>query len=184
MLNWHCSSCFSLLFLLHINFKILNHPKKKKLGKKQVKFTVARAGKHCPRGRALLRRSVVCCSPRPHGLQPTRRLCPRDFPGKDTGVGCHFPLQEELWREVGAKRMEDTPSLFDCVTARISCLKLTYNLQHSRISFKCSFENLPTNSTTLLLNFVLQLTDTIISELHVMCNYVQCRKLLPWWLRQ
>ena len=25
----------------------------------------------------------------PHGLQPTRLLCPWDFPGKSTGVGCH-----------------------------------------------------------------------------------------------
>ena len=24
-----------------------------------------------------------------HGLQPTRLLCPWDFPGKSTGVGCH-----------------------------------------------------------------------------------------------
>ena len=29
----------------------------------------------------------------PHGLQPTRLPCPGDFPGKDTGVGCHFLLQ-------------------------------------------------------------------------------------------
>ena len=29
----------------------------------------------------------------PHGLWPTRLLCPRDFPGKNTGAGCHFPLQ-------------------------------------------------------------------------------------------
>ena len=29
----------------------------------------------------------------PHGLQPTRLLCPWDFPGKNTGVVCHFPLQ-------------------------------------------------------------------------------------------
>ena len=28
-----------------------------------------------------------------HGLQPTRFLCPWDFPGKDTGVVCHFLLQ-------------------------------------------------------------------------------------------
>ena len=26
-------------------------------------------------------------------LKPTRLLCPWDFPGKDTGVGCHFLLQ-------------------------------------------------------------------------------------------
>ena len=30
---------------------------------------------------------------RPYGLQPTRFLCPWDFPGKNTGVGCHFLLQ-------------------------------------------------------------------------------------------
>ena len=29
----------------------------------------------------------------PHGLLPTRLLCPWDFPGKSTGVGCHFLLQ-------------------------------------------------------------------------------------------
>ena len=36
-------------------------------------------------------RSVVPDSLRPHGLQSTRFLCPRDFPGN--GVGCHFLLQ-------------------------------------------------------------------------------------------
>ena len=30
---------------------------------------------------------------RPHGLQPTRLLRPWDFPGKNTGVGCHCLLQ-------------------------------------------------------------------------------------------
>ena len=30
----------------------------------------------------------------PHGLQPARLLCPWDFPGKNTGVGCHFLLWE------------------------------------------------------------------------------------------
>ena len=33
--------------------------------------------------------SVVSDSSWPHGLQPTRLLCPWDFPGKSTGVGCH-----------------------------------------------------------------------------------------------
>ena len=35
----------------------------------------------------------MCDSLRPHGLQPTRFLCPWDFPGKSTGLGCHFLLQ-------------------------------------------------------------------------------------------
>ena len=34
-------------------------------------------------------RSVMSDSSRPHGLQPTRLLCPWDFPGQSTGVGCH-----------------------------------------------------------------------------------------------
>ena len=29
----------------------------------------------------------------PHGLQPTKLLGRWDSPGKNTGVGCHFPLQ-------------------------------------------------------------------------------------------
>ena len=30
------------------------------------------------------------------GLEPARLLCPWDFPGKNTGVGCHFLLQGDL----------------------------------------------------------------------------------------
>ena len=49
---------------------------------------------------SLLRTSLLCvsCSVmsdslQPHGLQPSRLLCPWDSPGKNTGVGCHFLLQ-------------------------------------------------------------------------------------------
>ena len=34
--------------------------------------------------------SVVSNSLQPHGLQPTRLLCPWNFPGKNTGASCHF----------------------------------------------------------------------------------------------
>ena len=39
--------------------------------------------------------SVIKLNPTlwPHGLQPTRLLCPWDSPGKNTGVGCHFLLK-------------------------------------------------------------------------------------------
>ena len=37
-------------------------------------------------------RSVMSDPQQPHGLQPTRLLCPWDFPGKSTGVGCHCLL--------------------------------------------------------------------------------------------
>ena len=41
----------------------------------------------------MLSHSVVSDFLQPHGLQPTRSLCPWDFPGKNTRVGCHFLLQ-------------------------------------------------------------------------------------------
>ena len=44
-------------------------------------------GKMCVRTGAKSRPTL-----RPHGLQPTRLLCPWDFPGKSTGVGCHCLL--------------------------------------------------------------------------------------------
>ena len=36
---------------------------------------------------------VVSNSSRPHGLKLTSLLCPWDFPGKNTGAGCHLLLQ-------------------------------------------------------------------------------------------
>ena len=38
-------------------------------------------------------RSAESDSFQPHGLQLVRLLCPWDFPGENTGVGCHFLLQ-------------------------------------------------------------------------------------------
>ena len=50
-------------------------------------------------------------SSRPHGLQPTRTLCPWDFPGKSTGVGCHrllHPFMESTTFEVSQQSLEDS----------------------------------------------------------------------------
>ena len=41
----------------------------------------------------VLSHSVMFDSLRSHGLQPGRLLCPWNFPGKNTGAGCHFLLQ-------------------------------------------------------------------------------------------
>ena len=38
-------------------------------------------------------RSVVSDPQQPNGLQPTRLLQPWDFPGRSTGVGCHWLLR-------------------------------------------------------------------------------------------
>ena len=44
----------------------------------------------------------------PHGLQSTWLLCPWDFPGKNTGVGCHALLQELF------PTQESKPGLLHC----------------------------------------------------------------------
>ena len=41
----------------------------------------------------VLSSSIVFDSLQSHGLYPDRLLCPRNSPGKNTGVGCHFLLQ-------------------------------------------------------------------------------------------
>ena len=35
----------------------------------------------------------LCPTLQPRGLQPAKLLCLWDFPGKNTGMGCHFLLQ-------------------------------------------------------------------------------------------
>ena len=42
----------------------------------------------------LLSRVRLFATPWTRPQEPTRFLCPWDFPGKNTGVGCHFLLQE------------------------------------------------------------------------------------------
>ena len=72
--------------------------KKKKLGKKGNKCFFKREGNSDTCSSTMNFENIVSCSVMsdslgPHGLWPTRLLCPSDFSGKDNGVGCHFLLQ-------------------------------------------------------------------------------------------
>ena len=58
--------------------------------------------------------SVVSDSLWPHGLQPTRLLCPWDCPGKSTGVGCHFLLQRIFLTQTSSKRTWLLKKLMKC----------------------------------------------------------------------
>ena len=52
-------------------------------------------GKHCDQRRISIkdeRMLTLGVSKQPRGLQPTKLLSPWSFPGKTTGVGCHFLL--------------------------------------------------------------------------------------------
>ena len=69
--------------------------------RKGVSFGISKDGKKNRKGRiqvwpgevAQRAQSLVFDSLQPRGLEPTRLLRPWDFPGKNTGVGCHFLLQ-------------------------------------------------------------------------------------------
>ena len=64
-------------------------------------------------------RSVVSNSSRPHGRKPTRLLRPRDFPGKSTGVGCHFLFQRKAggWKHRPPKHLTKPPPSKICCCA-------------------------------------------------------------------
>ena len=93
--------CSSRMLLLNNSCKITLHPV---LGRTEGKSSaMGRINVTCYKASFKYRTRnevvFVCCSIvpdalQPHGLHPTRLLCPWDFPGKDTGVGCHFLLQE------------------------------------------------------------------------------------------
>ena len=48
-------------------------------------------------------------SVRPHRRQPIRLLHPWDFPGRSTGVGCHFLLQRVKVKSLSRVRLSVTP---------------------------------------------------------------------------
>ena len=51
----------------------------------------------------VISRTAASDSLRPHGLQPTRLLCPWDFPSKNIEGGCHF-LRQGLFPIQGSNR--------------------------------------------------------------------------------
>ena len=53
--------------------------------------------------------SVMSDSLQPHGLQPTRLLCPWNSPGKNIGVGCHSLLPQGIFPTQGLN-----PGLLHC----------------------------------------------------------------------
>ena len=56
----------------------------------------------------------------PHGLYPSRPLCPLDFPGKNTGVSCHVLLQGIFLIHILSHW--ESPSYF--VHFSLSCVRL------------------------------------------------------------
>ena len=78
----------------------------------------------------MLSHSIMSNSLWPHGLEPTRLLSPWDFPGKNTGVGCHLLLQW-IFPTVGSN-----PCLLHLLHWQEKCLPLCH-LGSPRITSSC-----------------------------------------------
>ena len=76
--------------------------------------------------------SVFSDSLRPHGLQPTRLLCPWNFPGNNARVGCHFLSQDKYGRITAPRK-----------TQRVNGKQARCPNQFHEISY--TFQNLPRN---------------------------------------
>ena len=61
---------------------------------------------------------VLICSDsvKPQGLQPSRLLCPWDFPGKNTGVGCYFLLQETFLNQGSNPGLQHCRQILYCLS--------------------------------------------------------------------
>ena len=66
-----------------------------------------------------------------HGLQPARLLCPWDFPGKHTGVACHFLLQG-IFPIQGSNRH---------LLHLLHCREILYHLSHQGSHYLLESEN-------------------------------------------
>ena len=69
----------------------------------------------------------------PYGLWPARLLCLWNFPGKNTGVGCHFLLQ----------RIFPTQGLNSHHLCLLHCRRILYPLSHS-VQFSSVAQSCPT----------------------------------------
>ena len=94
----------------------------------------------------------------PHGL-PTRLLCPRNSPGKNTGVGCHSLLQgifptlvnSLLWTTREAKKF----------------LKISFKDLFVRTSNTCSSEIIPLR---IIMKLVLSILVSLIHQFWQRCS--------------
>ena len=89
----------------------------------------------------------------PHGLEPARHLCPWNFLGKNTVVGCHFLLQG-IFPTQGSNR------------GLLHCRQILYQL---------SYEGSPV--TSLVFANPVFVVSVIWSHLFVELNYIRCKPL-------
>ena len=92
--------------------------------------------------------SVVSNSSPPHGLQHTRHLCPRNSPGKNTVLNCHFLLQG-IFPTQGSN-----PGLLHCRQI-LHCLSHqgSHRISYSKTFLTTTLWNFPTGKSMSLGSF-------------------------------
>ena len=119
----------------------------------------------------------------PHGLYPTRLLCPRDSQDKNTGVGCHF-LVQGIFQTQGSN-----PCL-------LHCRQTLYQLSHQgnpgmpfNFQFYSRYLNflplggtlVPLDRTSWLLNLASQETQRLILRLKLQSVTSAHLNQWSWW---
>ena len=98
-----------------------------------------------------------------HGLQPARLICPWVFPGKSTGVGCHFFLQGTFPTQESNPCLLHWEVILYCWATREAPIIWLHNIQNcsgiyldihilSGWNFPCIYERLDLNLGDLILS--------------------------------
>ena len=76
---------------------------------------------------------------RPHGLQPTRLLCPWDFPGKSTGMGCYCLLHPYMTtgKTISLTRWTFVGKVMSLLLNMLSRLVITFLLRSKHLLISC-----------------------------------------------
>ena len=98
---------------------------------------------------------------RPHGLWPSRLLCPWDFPDKSTGVGCHCLLQN-MWANISKHILQ---LIFTFFYAFLTCFRSLWLLL-----FSCHFCEPQEGREVPLFNLFQKDSDTLYIEFFTVRN--------------
>ena len=120
--------------------------------------------------------SVLSSSLWPHGLKPTRLLCPWDSPGKKTGVGCYALLQG-IFPTQGSN-----PCLLCPLHWQMNTLPLTPPGRSINVVTQFRFWNLFNQFTTGMDRFLCLsvLKDTILFKVCIVYNCTSVSQFKPF----
>ena len=136
--------------------------------------------------------SVASNSSQCHGLQPSRLLCPWNFAGKNTRVGCHFLLQGifpsqgsnlHLWHlllwQTDSFPLCPWGSPFICITSFIchislrrtsASIRFILQMRQPRIRKDKSYSAYPDDQLPTLFRYLLRSIDTHM-QMYIMQSY-------------